>query len=566
MTKALLKGKFKICRNLVGLKKGNQLNGIKPAELGRLQKLVNLQFNSNNLTGKIPPSLFNISSLINFQVTNNQLMGSLPSDLFFKLPDLIIIYVAMNQLTRLIPCSLSNASTIEEADFSRNSFSGRIPILGNLPRILVLNFEFNHLVSDGPDGLDFITSLSNSRRLKTFSVGTNRLTSRLPSSITNLSRTLLELEMEYNQIEGTLPDEIGNLVNLTMLSVRYNSLSGRIPLTSDNHVTGSIPETLANCRHLRSLDLFANGLEGTIPKEIFSIPSLTLIFNLSHNSLSGPLPAEIGKLQMEIARVLNLEIAGNSFQGLIADEVSNLRGIEIIDLSSNNLSGSIPTSLESFKFLHTLNLSVNNIQGEVLKEGIFTNSTAISLDRNSNLCGARVTLGLPNCTGTRNKWSRLKAKLMIIGVVASVSTSCFLCIVFFVLFSRKRKSVKTPTADVIPFHGPHTMYTYYDLRVVMDNFSVKNLIGEGSFRSVYRGVLRDGTMAAIKVFKMDRRDASKSFIAECESMHNIRHRNLVRIISACSSSVFKAFVLSFMPNGCLDSWLHEVDEDLKGRE
>ncbi|XP_058109440.1 LRR receptor-like serine/threonine-protein kinase EFR [Magnolia sinica] len=598
----------------------NQLNGSIPAELGRLQKLVNIQFSSNNLTGEIPSSIFNISSLTHFQVTNNQLMGSLPSDLFFKLPDLIILYVAMNQMTGLIPSSLSNASTLEEADFSKNSFSGRIPMLGNLLSIVALNFEFNQLVSDGPDGLDFITSLSNSRHLAVFSVGMNRLTGHLPSSIANLSRTLVMLEMEYNQIEGTLPAEIGNLANLTMLSVRYNSLSGRIPSTignlqnlqklslqgnsfngsipeslgnlsvlselslNGNHLTGTNPETLANCRRLQSLDLSANGLEGTIPDEIFGIPNLALLFNLSHNSLSGPLPAEIGKLQMvqsidvsenqlsgeipasigDCRSLVNLGMAGNSFQGPIPSQVGNLRGLEIIDLSSNNLSGSIPTSLESLQFLHSLNLSLNNLQGEVPEGGVFTNSTAISLDRNPNLCGGGATLGLPNCSGTRNKRSSLKVKL-IIGVVVGVSAFCFLCIVFLLL-SRKRKSVTTPTADVVSFDGPLTMYTYYDLRAATDNFSEKNLIGEGSFGSVYRGVLRNGTMVAIKVFKMDQRDASKSFIAECESMRNIRHRNLVRIISACSSSVFKALVLPFMPNGSLESWLHETDDELQGRE
>lgn len=52
-------------------------------------------------------------------------------------------------------------------------------------------------------------------------------------------------------------------------------------------------------------------------------------------------------------------------------------------------------------------------------------------------------------------------------------------------------------------------------------------------------------------------------MAECEALRNIRHRNLVKILTACSSvdfqgNDFKALVYEFMPNGSLESWLHPV--------
>uniref|UniRef100_A0A251SM28 Putative tyrosine-protein kinase, neurotrophic receptor, type 1 n=1 Tax=Helianthus annuus TaxID=4232 RepID=A0A251SM28_HELAN len=53
-------------------------------------------------------------------------------------------------------------------------------------------------------------------------------------------------------------------------------------------------------------------------------------------------------------------------------------------------------------------------------------------------------------------------------------------------------------------------------------------------------------------------------MAECEALRNIRHRNLVKVITACSSvdfqgNDFKALVFDFMPNGSLESWLYSVD-------
>ncbi|XP_017980403.1 PREDICTED: probable LRR receptor-like serine/threonine-protein kinase At3g47570 [Theobroma cacao] len=61
---------------------------------------------------------------------------------------------------------------------------------------------------------------------------------------------------------------------------------------------------------------------------------------------------------------------------------------------------------------------------------------------------------------------------------------------------------------------------------------------------------------AVKVFKLEFEGAFKSFEIECEVLRNIRHRNLMKIISSCCNIDFKALVLEFMPNGILDKWLY----------
>ncbi|KAI4312857.1 hypothetical protein MLD38_037647 [Melastoma candidum] len=68
-------------------------------------------------------------------------------------------------------------------------------------------------------------------------------------------------------------------------------------------------------------------------------------------------------------------------------------------------------------------------------------------------------------------------------------------------------------------------------------------------------------MVAIKVLDLRTRAASKSFMAECKALRNIRHRNLVKIFTACSTvdfqgNDFKALVYEYMENGSLEGWLH----------
>ncbi|KAL7253363.1 hypothetical protein ACSBR1_007818 [Camellia fascicularis] len=84
----------------------------------------------------------------------------------------------------------------------------------------------------------------------------------------------------------------------------------------------------------------------------------------------------------------------------------------------------------------------------------------------------------------------------------------------------------------------------------------------GSFGSVYKGVIHQEEMPiAMRVINLQQREAAKSFMLECEAVRKIRHQNLLKILTSCSSidfrgNDFKALVFEFTPNRSLEKWLH----------
>nr|GEY48917.1 protein kinase-like domain-containing protein [Tanacetum cinerariifolium] len=131
------------------------------------------------------------------------------------------------------------------------------------------------------------------------------------------------------------------------------------------------------------------------------------------------------------------------------------------------------------------------------------------------------------------------------------------------LIRKKKKRKSAPSQSSGIENERFLKVSYNQLLKATDGFSKTNLIGEGGFSSVYKGILdsNNDKFVAVKVLHLQTRGAHKSFLAECEAWRNIRHRNLLKIITSCSSvdfqrKDFKALGYEFMPNGSVHDWLH----------
>ncbi|XP_023899035.2 probable LRR receptor-like serine/threonine-protein kinase At3g47570 [Quercus suber] len=264
-----------------------------------------------------------------------------------------------------------------------------------------------------------------------------------------------------------------------------------------------------------------------------------------------------------------LDLHGNSFEGVIPSSMASLKSLQHLDVSQNNLSGSIPKGLEKLRYLENLNLSFNNFEGEVPIEGVFRNTSAISLIGNTKFCGGIPKLQLPKCPvevmKPRNSFG-YKLAIVIISIVLFLFLFSSILVIYWMKKSKKKSPSMFSTMDLLP------SVSYQDLYHATCRFSPDNLIGSGSFGLVYKGTLdQEEKLVAIKVLSLQHKGAFKSFMAECNALRIIRHRNLVKILTCCSSidysgNQFKALVFEFMANGSLDIWLHpELDNENQSR-
>ncbi|XP_040987429.1 cold-responsive protein kinase 1-like isoform X2 [Juglans microcarpa x Juglans regia] len=95
------------------------------------------------------------------------------------------------------------------------------------------------------------------------------------------------------------------------------------------------------------------------------------------------------------------------------------------------------------------------------------------------------------------------------------------------------------------------LYTYKELRVATNNFSPANKIGEGGFGSVYKGKLRDGSVAAIKVLSADSRQGVREFLTEINVISEVEHDNLVKLYGCSAEGNHRILVYGYLENNSL---------------
>ncbi|KAL2904861.1 Protein NSP-INTERACTING KINASE 1 [Bienertia sinuspersici] len=294
-----------------------------------------------------------------------------------------------------------------------------------------------------------------------------------------------------------------------------------------------------------SLGVPSQGLYGTLSPSIGNLTKLQTVL-LQNNNISGDIPAEIGKL----SKLQTLDLSDNSFRGTIPPSLSHLNILHYLRVNNNTLSGEIPPSFANMTQLTFI--VVGNPQ--------------ICATENAKDCYGSAQLPLSfnvNNSASPLPSQKPKGHAKLALALGSSLASIFMLISGFGLFLWWRhKHNQQLFFDVKDRHheevclGNLRRFHFRELQGATNNFSSKNILGKGGFGIVYKGLLSDGTVVAVKRLKDGNAVGGEiQFQTEVEMISLAVHRNLLRLNGFCMTATERLLVYPYMSNGSVASRL-----------
>ncbi|XP_042494889.1 probable LRR receptor-like serine/threonine-protein kinase At1g06840 isoform X2 [Macadamia integrifolia] len=547
----------------------NQLSGPIPKSFSNLNKIRHLHLNNNSISGRIPPELSNLTTLMHLLLDSNNLSGSLPSELA-NMPSLRILQLDNNHFDGAeIPASYGNMSNLFKLSLRNGSLQGSIPDLSGMKCLHYLDLSWNNLTGSIPSN-----RLSNN--ITTIDLSDNHLNGSIPANFSDLPE-LQNLSLANNLLSGSVSSTIWQnsifspTARLT-LDFRNNYLSNilgdlnppanvRIRLqgnpfcqnASQANITSFCgyevggSNTSGNTTNQSSVcpiqecptDFFEYDIEYS---KCFCAAPLQIDYRLKSPSFSYFPPYE-HQFEMYLANSLNLELYQISINFFVWEPGPRLRMYLKIfpTYPSNKFNGS--EVLRVRQIFTTWNFPTDNFFGpyDLLNFTLLWPYSSVVSEPQSSVISKGVLVGI------------------VLGSVAClVSVSALVAIL---IIRRQATSYHHLSRERILKIDGVKDFSFKEMELATDKFSDSALVGQGGYGKVYKGILPDKTIVAIKRAREGSLQGQKEFLTEIEILSRMHHRNLVSLLGYCDDEQEQMLVYEFMPNGTLQDWLSAKSGD-----
>ncbi|KAF5731660.1 LRR receptor-like serine/threonine-protein kinase [Tripterygium wilfordii] len=423
------------------------------------------------------------------------------------------------------------------------------------------------------------------------------------------------ISLQGKGLSGSLPAALGGLRNLTGLYLHFNTLNGEIPAEvsqlsqlSDlylnvNNLSGEIPPQIGNMPNLQVLQLCYNKLTGSIPTQLGSLNKLSVLA-LQYNQLTGAIPASLGNLES----LTRLDVSFNNLFGSVPLKLADAPLLEVLDIRNNTLSGNVPLALKrlnsGFQYGNNpglcgagfpqLNVCTASGQLDPYRPEPFKPNGSLTRD-------IPVSVNLPsNCTEAHCSNPSKIPKIGVISGVVGVFILLTITGIFAFSWHRRQKQkigsafdssdgrlstdqakevYRKSASPLISLEYSNGwdplakgrcgngfsqevlegfMFNLEEVERATQCFSEVNLLGKSNFSATYKGILRDGSVVAIKcIAKSSCKSDEAEFLKGLKILISLKQENLVRLRGiCCSKGRGECFLIyDFVPNGNLLQYL-----------
>ncbi|XP_062227959.1 LRR receptor kinase SERK2-like [Phragmites australis] len=432
-------------------------------------------------------------------------------------------------------------------------------------------------------------------RVASISLQGRGLSGSLPPAVAGLRR-LQGLYLHYNGIKGTIPREIGSLSKLTDLYLDVN------------HLTGQVPAEIAAMASLQVLQLGYNQLTGSIPLQLGNLNKLSVL-SMQSNQLTGAIPATLG----ELTQLTRLDLSFNNLFGSIPSKIAEVPLLQVFDIRNNTLSGSVPVGLRRLNggFQYANNKGLCGVGFSLLvlcpssEDGLKPNKPEpFGPDGSVKTRQVPQSANPDNCSESHcSKSPNASTGVLVVDVVAVVIGAAFCGLFAFSWYRRQKQKIgsslevsdsrlstdhyqqkevcrrsASPLISVEYSNGWDPLsgggvgsscevgdsfrFNLEEVECATQYFSDINLLGKSGFAATYKGILRDGSVVAVKSLnKTSCKQEESDFLHGLKMLSLLRHENLVSLRGfCCSRGRGECFlVYDFMVNGCLSQYLDITD-------